>query len=187
MFSDHQLIRRGLASAFILICLILFTPLSLQLFFRSEKQVGATVEMKSADAAPAQEPAQKSPKQPAPEAIVKNLALAWNRGDSDAVARMFLLDGVLIIPTGSAIRSRSEIRKRLLNERNGRLKESSLSNTVDHVSLIDANTALVKGQYVLDGMKVMGVKTSPAGSYVLRQKRQQGAWLIEKAEVLGKK
>jgi hypothetical protein len=32
----------------------------------------------------------------------------------------------------------------------------------------------------------MGIKTSPAGSYVLRQKRQQGAWMIEKAEVLGK-
>jgi hypothetical protein len=36
---------------------------------------------------------------------------------------------------------------------------------------------------VLGGMKVMGLKTSPSGSYVLRQKRQQGHWLIEKAEV----
>jgi hypothetical protein len=40
---------------------------------------------------------------------------------------------------------------------------------------------------VLDGMKVMGFKTSPNGSYVLWQKRQQGRWLIEKAEVHGKK
>jgi hypothetical protein len=93
----------------------------------------------------------------------------------------------LIIPTGSVIRSRSAIRKRLLDERNSRLKESILSNTIDNVSLIDANTALVKGQYVLDGMKIMGIKTSPAGSYALRQKRQQGTWLIERAEVLGKK
>jgi hypothetical protein len=44
----------------------------------------------------------------------------------------------------------------------------------------------VKGKYVLDGMKVLGVSTSPAGTYVLRQKKQKGAWLIEKAEVLGK-
>jgi hypothetical protein len=52
------------------------------------------------------------------------------------------------------------------------------------VSFPDANTALVRGKYVLDGMKVMGIKTSPSGSYVLRQKRQQGQWLIEKAEVM---
>ena len=93
----------------------------------------------------------------------------------------------MIIPTGSVIRSRGAIRKRVLEEREGRLKDSTLSNTVDDVSLIDANTALVKGQYVLDGMKVIGIATSPAGSFVLRQKRQQGAWMIEKAEVIGKK
>jgi uncharacterized protein (TIGR02246 family) len=119
--------------------------------------------------------------------MVKNLVLAWNRGDSEAVARMFLPDGVLITPTGAVIRSRSAIRKRLLDERSGRLKDSTLTNTVDDVTLIDANTALVKGKYVLDGMIVMGIKTSPTGSYVLRQKSRQGAWMIEKAEVLGTK
>jgi ketosteroid isomerase-like protein len=67
------------------------------------------------------------------------------------------------------------------------LKESVLSNTVEDVSLVDANTALVRGKYVLDGMKVMGVKTSPEGSYILRQRKQQGTWKIAKAEVLGKK
>jgi hypothetical protein len=66
------------------------------------------------------------------------------------------------------------------------LKGSKLSNTVEDVALIDVSTALVKGKYVLDGMKVLGVSTSPAGTYVLRQKKQKGAWLIEKAEVLGK-
>jgi uncharacterized protein (TIGR02246 family) len=185
MFSDEQPTMARLLRSLLFICLVLFMPLSLAQLFRNHAQVGARLETQDADAAPAR--AKTPAKQPAPETIVKNLALAWNRGDSEAVARLFLPDGVLIIPTGSVIRSRNEIRKRLLHERNGRLKESTLSNTVDHVSLIDANTALVKGQYVLDGMKVMGVKTAPAGSYVLRQRRQQGAWLIEKAEVLGKK
>jgi uncharacterized protein (TIGR02246 family) len=169
-----------------LIWLVLFTPLSLGLCFHSAKRPGPYLELQNAAATAAQKPAKTAAKHP-PEAIVKNLVLAWNRGDPEAVARMFLPNGVLIIPTGSVIRSRGEIRKRLLDERKGRLKESTLSNTVEGVSLIDANTALVKGQYVLDGLKVMGVKTSPAGSYVLRQKRQQGAWFIEKAEVLGKK
>lgn len=187
MFSDEQLTTSHFLRAVILICLILFTPLSLELFFRIDKQVGARVQMYNADAATAREPAKTPAKQPAPETIVKTLVLAWNRGDSEAVARMFLPDGVLIIPTGSVIRSRNEIRKRMLEERRGRLKESTLHNTVDDVSVIDANTALVRGQYTLDGMKILGVKTSPAGAYVLRQKKLQGAWLIEKAEVLGKK
>jgi uncharacterized protein (TIGR02246 family) len=168
-------------------CLILFTPLLIELSLRLDKQVAGRAAMQSAEGSPTPKSGKMPAKQVPPEAIVKHLVLAWNRGDSEAVARMFLPNGVLIIPTGSVIRSRGEIRKRLLDERKGRLKESTLSNTVEGVSLIDANTALVKGQYVLQGMKVMGIKTSPAGSYVLRQKRQQGgAWFIEKAEVLGK-
>jgi uncharacterized protein (TIGR02246 family) len=187
VFSDEPLTMSRLRWGIILICLVLFTPLFLKAFFRIDNQVGARVEMQNADAAPAREPSETPAQQRAPETTVNNLVVAWNRGDSEAVARLFLPHGVLVIPTGSVIRSRSQIRKRILDERKGRLKESTLSNTVEDVSLLDANTALVKGQYVLVGMKIMGVNTSPAGSYVLRQKRQQGAWLIEKAEVLARK
>jgi uncharacterized protein (TIGR02246 family) len=140
----------------------------------------------TAPAAQAAPPRAREGPAPAPEIAVKNLVLAWNRGDSDAVARMFLPNAELIIPTGSVIRSRSEIQKRLHEEHNGRLRESMLSSTVENISLVDANTALVRGKYVLEGMKVMGIRTSPDGSYVLRQKRQQGRWLIERAEVRGK-
>ncbi len=186
MFSDEQLTTSYRLWAVILICLVLFMPLSLEPVHLN-KQVRARLEMQNAAAATAREPAKTPGKQPVPETIVQTLVLAWNRGDSEAVARMFLPNGVLIIPTGSVIRSRNEIRKRILEERRGRLKESTLRNTVEDVSVVDANTALVRGQYTLDGVKILGVKTSPAGSYVLRQKKLQGAWLIEKAEVLGKK
>jgi uncharacterized protein (TIGR02246 family) len=187
MFSDDQLTTRGVAWAIALICLVLFTLVAMDLFFVFSKQRGQSLEIPEADAAAPPARNASPAKAPAPETMVKNLVLAWNRGDSEAVARMFLPDGVLITPTGAVIRSRSAIRKRLLDERSGRLKDSTLTNTVDDVTLIDANTALVKGKYVLDGMIVMGIKTSPTGSYVLRQKSRQGAWMIEKAEVLGTK
>jgi uncharacterized protein (TIGR02246 family) len=155
--------------------------------FRQSSARSAVQLIQSAEAAASPAKGKRSAEQQAPESIVKNLVLAWNRGDSEAVAGLFLPDGILIIPTGSVIHSRSAIRKRILDERQGRLKESVLSNTVEDVSLVDANTALVRGKYVLDGMKVMGVKTSPEGSYILRQRKQQGTWKIAKAEVLGKK
>jgi hypothetical protein len=65
----------------------------------------------------------------------------------------------MIVPTGSVIRSRREIHKRLLEERNGRLKESRLSNTVEHVLFLDANTA-VRGNYILEGMKLLASRQS---------------------------
>jgi uncharacterized protein (TIGR02246 family) len=174
--------------ALTLVLMLLPTPVSQELMFRLDWQFSARSAVhliQSAEAASAK--GKRSAEQQAPESIVKNLVLAWNRGDSEAVAGLFLSDGILIIPTGSVIHSRSAIRKRILDERQGRLKESVLSNTVEDVSLVDANTALVRGKYVLDGMKVMGVKTSPEGSYILRQRKHQGTWKIAKAEVLGKK
>ncbi|HEX2227470.1 MAG TPA: SgcJ/EcaC family oxidoreductase [Candidatus Binatia bacterium] len=186
MFSDNQRTSPGVAWAIVLICLVSFTPVAMDLFLFSKQRV-QRLHVAEADAASARAPVKLPSKVPAPETMVKNLVLAWNRGDPETIARMFLPDGVLITPTGSVIRSRSSIRKRLLDERSGRLKDSTLTNTVDDVTLVDANTALVKGKYVLDGMTVMGIKTSPTGSYVLRQKNLKGAWMIEKAEVLGKK
>ena len=190
MFSDSQRTRSRLGWAILFISLILLTPVSLQLLLSSHGQARRPLRLnlaQDADAASAREKSKTSARQQAPENIVQHLVVAWNRGDAEAVARFFLPDGILVMPTGSVIRSRNEIRKRIVDERRGRLKESRLSNTVDGVSLLDRDTALVKGQYVLDGMKILGIKTSPAGSYVLRQKKQQGAWMIEKAEVLGKK
>jgi uncharacterized protein (TIGR02246 family) len=185
MSSGKRSTRLHRATAIaILVFWVLFSPILLELI-RSHNHVGRRIGMQKAHAAAAPQ-LSKTPKQSAPETTVKNLVLAWNRGDSEAVARMFLPEGVLILPNGSVIRSRSAIRKRLMEERKDRLKESTLSNTVEDISLVDASTASIKGKYVLNGMIVMGIKTSPAGAYVLRQKKHQGVWLIEKAEVLGK-
>ncbi|HET8564668.1 MAG TPA: SgcJ/EcaC family oxidoreductase [Candidatus Binatia bacterium] len=140
-----------------------------------------------ANAATRQAQSKDQSKQPAPEAIVKNLVVAWNQGDSDSIARLFLPDGVLVMPTGSVVRSRPEIQKTIVKERLGRLKETTLRNTVDDVSLVDANTAVVKGKYLIDGVKILGLKTSAEGSYIFRQIKQQGRWMIAKAEVHRKK
>jgi hypothetical protein len=51
--------------------------------------------------------------------MVDNLISAWNKNDPEAIAKLFLPNGVLVTPTGSVIRSRSEIRKRINHERQG--------------------------------------------------------------------
>lgn len=119
--------------------------------------------------------------------LVEGLVAAWNKNDTETIAKLFLPDAVLITPTGSVIRSRTEIRKRIIDERQGRLKETMLQNTVEAVSVLNNGTALVKGRYRLDGMKILGFKTAPEGPFILRQKKQQGRWMISRAEILRKK
>ena len=89
----------------------------------------------------------------------------------------------MIIPTGTSIQSRSEIEKTIAEKRSGLLKETTLSNTVDEIARPDAETAIVKGTYQLEGIKILGFNTSTTGSYVLRQIKEEGRWLISRAEV----
>ena len=116
-------------------------------------------------------------------AVVDNLVKAWNKNDTEAITKFFLPDAVLILPTGSEIRSRSAIRKRIMDERRGRLKNTVLHHSVEDVSLDGANTAVVKGKYQLQGMKLLGITTSPEGSFVLRQRKQGEPWMISRAEL----
>jgi hypothetical protein len=89
----------------------------------------------------------------------------------------------LIIPTGTSIQSRSEIEKTIAEKRPSLLKDTTLSNTVDEIAPPDAETAIVKGTNQLEGIKILGFSTSATGSYVLRQIKQEGRWLISRAEV----
>ena len=130
--------------------------------------------------------AQTAEKEIAPEGTVKELVLAWNRSDAKNISALFLPNGVLITPTGSEIHSRAEIQKTISEQRNGMLKETTLTNTVDDVSHPDADTAVVKGTYELQGIKVLGFTSSSTGSYVFRQIKRDGRWLISKAEVTRK-
>jgi uncharacterized protein (TIGR02246 family) len=116
--------------------------------------------------------------------VLNNLVSAWNKNDAEEVAKLFLPDGVLVTPTGSVLRSRSEIKKRVSDERQGKLKDTTLNHTVKNVSVLNNGTALVEGMYELKGMKIMGVETSPQGSFVVRYKKQQGRWMIAKAEIV---
>jgi uncharacterized protein (TIGR02246 family) len=130
--------------------------------------------------------AKTAEKEIAPEATVKELVLAWNRSDAKNISALFVPNGVLITPTGSEIHSRADIQKTISEQRNGMLKETTLTNTVDDVSHPDADTAVVKGTYELQGIKVLGFTSSSTGSYVFRQTKQDGRWLISKAEVTRK-
>jgi hypothetical protein len=50
-----------------------------------------------------------------------------------------------------------------------------LTNTVDEIARPDAETAIVKGTYQLEGIKILGFSTSATGFYVLRQTNKKGA------------
>lgn len=119
-----------------------------------------------------------------PELAIKELVRAWNHNDTKSIAGLFVHNGVLVIPTGSEIHSRDEIQKTISDQRGGILKETTLTNTVDEVSNPATDSAIVKGTYRIDGIKFMGFDTSANGSYVFRQIKRDGRWLISRAEVM---
>jgi uncharacterized protein (TIGR02246 family) len=128
---------------------------------------------------------QKTPDrpEPPPDRTIKELVSTWNQGNAEDIAGLFSSDGTLVIPTGSELRSRAEIAKTISEKRAGMLKETTLTNTVEKVSQPDPETAVVQGTYKLDGIKIMGFSTSATGSYILRQIKREGRWLISRAEV----
>lgn len=121
-------------------------------------------------------------KDEAPESTVKQLVQAWNHGDADKIAQLFLPDGVLRLPTGSEIKSREEIKNTIAKHHDGMLKETKLTNSIEGIST-DGNTAIVKGNYHLDGIKMLGFSTGSTGSYEFHGTKRDGRWLIAKAEV----
>ncbi|HEY5543882.1 MAG TPA: SgcJ/EcaC family oxidoreductase [Candidatus Binatia bacterium] len=114
---------------------------------------------------------------------VDGLVSAWNQHDAEAIAGLFLPDAVLVMPTGNVAKSRSGIRQKLLDQWSGKLKDTTLSHAVEHVAVLDGDTAVVKGRYRLNGLKVFGFERSPEGAFVFRHKKQQGRWMISKAEL----
>ena len=120
----------------------------------------------------------------APESTVKELVQAWNQGDADKIAALFLPDGVLRLPTGSEIKSREEIKNTIANHHRGILRETTLTNSIEGVAITDGDNAVVKGSYQLDGIKVLGFSTSSKGTFeFVGSKREGGRWLIAKGEV----
>lgn len=120
---------------------------------------------------------------PAPDTVVKEFVRAWNQGRASEIAAMFASDGVLIIPTGSQIQSRAEIEKVIQKGREGVLKDAQLSNTVESISELNVERATVKGTYQLEGINILGFSKSLTGSFILHQIKQQGRWLISRAEL----
>ncbi len=141
--------------------------------------------MLSANAITSAEPVGKNPdNHESLSKIVENLKSAWNKNDADRIAELFLPDAILVLPTGSVTRSRSEIRQRVLAEWRGKLKDSQLSYAVEDVSLLDNDTAVVTGKYRLSGVKILGFDQAPEGPFIFRHKKQRGRWMISKAEIL---
>ena len=117
-----------------------------------------------------------------PETTVKELVQAWNQGDADRIAELFLPDGVLHLPTGSEIKSREQIKNTIAEHHGGFLRETKLTNSIAGVST-DGDKAVVKGHYQLEGIKVLGFSTSSKGSYEFHGTKRDGRWLIAKAEL----
>ena len=121
--------------------------------------------------------------EPPPDRTIGELVRKWNQGSAEDIAGLFLSDGTLIIPTGSELRSSAEIAKTISEKRAGVLKATTLTNTIEKVSRPDSETAVVEGTYKLDGIKIMGLSRSAAGSYTLQQIKRDGRWLIARAEL----
>jgi len=115
---------------------------------------------------------------------VDTVTMAWNKNEPDVIAGLFLPDAVLVMPTGSVVKSRAAIRKRLIDERNGKLKDTTLENRIAAIFFPNSQAAIVRGEYQLHGMKILGFETSPAGKFVFHQRKHQGRWMIAKAEIL---
>ena len=118
----------------------------------------------------------------APESTVKELVQAWNQGNADKIAELFLPDGVLRLPTGSEIKSRDEIKNTIAKHHEGMLKETKLTNSIEGVST-NGDNAIVRGNYQLEGIKMLGFSTSSTGTYEVHGAKRDGRWLIAKAEV----
>ena len=118
----------------------------------------------------------------APESTVKELVQAWNQSNADKIAELFLPDGVLRLPTGSEIKSREEIKNTIAKHHDGMLKETKLTNSINGVSA-EGDKAVVKGNYQLEGIKMLGFRTSSTGTYEVHGAKRDGRWLIAKAEV----
>ena len=117
-----------------------------------------------------------------PESTIKELVQAWNHGDAGKIAALFLPDGVLRLPTGAEIKSREEIKNTIAKSHDGMLKETILTNRIEGVST-NGDNAVVRGNYQLEGIKVLGFSTSSAGTYEFHGTKRDGRWLIAKAEV----
>jgi hypothetical protein len=61
---------------------------------------------------------------------------------------------------------------------------SGMESAVKKVSVLNNVIATVEGRYQLDGMKILGVPTAPEGSFVFRHRKQQGRWIILRAEFI---
>jgi uncharacterized protein (TIGR02246 family) len=165
---------------------LVFVPLMVFLVLEHLRKESVTEYEQTPTAQPprtAEESTSRAQGETPPDETVKELVRTWNQGKVESIARFFAANGTLIIPTGTSIQSRSEIEKTIAEKRSGLLKETTLSNTVAEITRPDAETAIVKGTYQLEGIKILGFNTSATGSYVLRQIKEEGRWLISRAEV----
>ncbi len=144
----------------------------------------ATLPGHTATGANRQDGVRRNDEQIAAARIAEIVATAWNKNDSVTLASLFLPDAVLIMPTGSVAHSRPAIRKRIIDERNGKLKNTTLQNTIAGVALTGSQAAIVKGNYQLHGMRILGLETSSTGTFIFHQRKQKGRWMILKAELL---
>ncbi|HEX8672639.1 MAG TPA: SgcJ/EcaC family oxidoreductase [Longimicrobium sp.] len=88
---------------------------------------------------------------------------AMERGDADAVARLYTRDGVLVYPDGDAARSQREIRERLAADIRRmprfRIQESDVEASGD--------MAFVSGMYVYDDVSGGGAPVARLGNVSL--------------------
>jgi hypothetical protein len=60
------------------------------------------------------------------EKLVKRFEAAWNDADVDSMALLFSADGALVMPNGSIVRTRAQIKQLISKERENQLREATI-------------------------------------------------------------
>ena len=115
---------------------------------------------------------------------VNTLVSAWNDRNENLIAGLFVSDAIFIMPSGRETHTRLAIRNRLVEEWKGKLKDSALDHHLGSITIEPNSTAVVKGKYRLEGARILGIEKSPQGDFVFSFQKQNGRWLINKAELL---
>jgi uncharacterized protein (TIGR02246 family) len=101
-------------------------------------------------------------------------AAAWNKHDPKLMASFFLPDGDLINPFGRHAKGTAEIEKLFTEEQSGPMAGTSYSGTIESISYIGKNVAIVDVAGEISGMK------GPDGTAAGAPFKHHVTWIAEK-------
>lgn len=116
--------------------------------------------------------------------LVERFVDAWDDDDVEALSALFTEDGTFITPSGSRATFRQNIRRLLMTEHEDVFEGTTMTETITSIEFQHAGRAVVKGDYMLNGYKVLGfMPVSPHGSFTLHVIDNDDGWMIQRASI----